>query len=211
MRYSRHYRRRPRPWLPYAVIVGLLLLSAYWAGNRFSGQEGEPQQGDDPPLTGPTQAEASGLAPDRITPETALIYVTQYASTGRVEERVSAPPESMLDLTREALAVMYPQWQIETFSSEQVVFRRVDNGVDPVIRQEEEQRYRTLALRDGQIVVLAGRPHPEAGLRLADLTLLRETDIDASHLRADDAERLSAGVVVEGDEEVARNLEGYLN
>lgn len=211
MRYTRHYRRRQRPWLPYAAIAGLLLLSAFWAGNRFSGSGGQP--GDDQARdgTGGTPVAAANAPAERITADTRFVYVTQYTSTGRVEEQSAAPPESMIDLTREALAMLYPQWEIETFSAEQVVFRRVDHGVDPLVRAEEEERYRTLAVRDGYIVVLAGRPHPEAGLTLADLPLLQETGLDASRLRAEDAERLEKGVVVEGDDEVARNLEGYLN
>lgn len=211
MRYSRHYRRRQRPWLPYAAVAGLLLLSAYWAGNRIGGPGADVGDVEPPGATGPTQVGAAGLTPDRITAETRFVYRTHYPSTGRVEEQVSAPPETMLDLTREALAVQYPQWDIEAFSAEEVVFHRVDNGVDPVVRSDEEQQYRTLTVRDGLIVVLAGRPHPEAGLTLADLPLLETTGIDASRLRADDAERLERGVVVEGDGEVARNLEGYLN
>lgn len=211
MRYSRHYRRRQRPWLPYVAIAGFVLLAAYWGGTRISGGGDGLQEPDRPGVTGRPLAEAAGLSEDRITAATEFVYVTQYASTGRVEQQTAAPPDTMVDLTREALAVLYPQWQIETFSTEQVVFRRVDNGVDPVIRQEEEQRYRTLAVREGQIVVLGGRPHPEAGIGLGDLPLLRETGIDTGRLRADDAERLTAGVVLEGDDEVARNLEGYLN
>lgn len=211
MRYSRHYRRRQRPWLPYMAIACVLLLSAYWAGNRFSGtreQPGEDQAADGP---GRKPVAAANVPVERITAETKFVYVTQYSSTGRIEEQSAAAPETMIDLTREALAMHYPQWEIETFSAEQVVFRRTDHGVDPLVRAEEEERYRTLAVRNGYIVVLAGRPHPEAGLTLADLPLLQETGLDASRLRAEDAERLEKGVVVEGDSEVARNLEGYLN
>lgn len=155
--------------------------------SRLEGQERDKQEEIEMPV--------DRLSRDKITPNTRLIFKTEYTECGHtVVERKKTPAE-IVNLDKEELARYYQNgWEIDKFSSEEVVLTREITGICP--------EHFLLGVQDGYVAVYGfnedGKPE-----------LKEITDIPISILRLNDQNNLRKGILVDSMEEVDRLLEEF--
>lgn len=134
-----------------------------------------------------------------LQPGATITYRTEYRWCGH-HSTISVPAGSTLvgaDASR--IRELLPGWHLRYMDASSVLLVRSVEALCP-----EDAPYRTVVLREGRVAVYYGRrPHEEA---IKEITHLREEDL----LDADKA-RLRQGVVVRGDQEVRRLLEGLID
>ncbi len=139
------------------------------------------------------------LPPARLVstgPGTLFVFETEYPACGRRLSRAEPAGAARSGLGREDLARRYPGWEVTAFTPGRVILRRVVAG--PCSRDLD---YRTVTLRDGRVVVLAGRPEEPGDVLLV-------TDITADRLLPADRAKLERGVLLRSEEETWLFLEG---
>lgn len=139
------------------------------------------------------------LPPARLVstgPDTLLVFETDYSGCGRHLTRAEAAGADRAGLDREGLARRFPGWEVVSFTPGRVVLRRSEAGPCP-----PDLRYRTIALRGGRVVIMAGRPE-------APGPVLTVTDITVDRLLPADRQKLERGFMVDSEEEAWRFLEG---
>lgn len=129
-------------------------------------------------------------------PQTLIVLKISYPACGEEEVRTVEAGAVLAGLHRGELLSRFPGYEAEVFRAGQVVLRRVQDGPCP-----DSVSYRTIGLRDGRVVVFAGRPESPG-------RLLHDTGILVDNLLPADREKLSRGIVVRGEAEVWRVLEG---
>lgn len=129
-------------------------------------------------------------------PGTLFVFETEYPACGRRLSRAEPAGAARSGLGREDLARRFPGWEVADFTPGRVILRRVVAG--PCSR---ELQYRTVTLRDGRVVVLAGRPEAPGDVLLV-------TDITADRLLPADRAKLERGVLLQSEEETWLFLEG---
>lgn len=167
--------------------------AGYWAFSR--GPSGSPSRAEKPPSAGLSPVPE---APAEVVtgPETLIVLKTLYANCAEEATGAEVAGVGLAGLGRQELEKRFPGWDVETFRPGQVVLRKVVDGPCP-----EEVQYRTIGIREGKVVVFAGRPE-QLG------PVLRDTAIPASRLLPADREKLARGIVVRGEADVWRILEG---
>lgn len=149
------------------------------------------------PPAPPPAAEAPAVpAGARTNPYTVFTFRTLYPACRGEVARTEVAGTTGAGLSRAEVERRHPGWAVEVFRPAQVVLVRVEAGPCP-----EEAVYRTVTVRDGRVVVFAGRPG-----RLGPL--LQDTGIPVDRLLPRDREKLARGIEVQGDEGVWRLLEG---
>ncbi len=129
-----------------------------------------------------------------VGPETRLTYRVVYSSCGCQEEQDSNPaPFVGRDL--KALKAAVADYEVTLFSKDYVILTRTVDSLCP-----DMARYRYITITDGEVVVFYGKP--------PHLMVDYPTGVRVDQLRQEDKERLTAGVAVEGDEELFALLEG---
>lgn len=130
----------------------------------------------------------------RMTTDTRLIFKTLYTECGdTVVERKEVPAE-IVDFDRQMLEDYYAIWEIEQFSSEEVILTREIEGISP--------DHYLLGVQDSYVAVYEfgedGKP------------ILKEiTDIPLSILRLNDQHRLRNGILLDSIKEVNQFLEEF--
>lgn len=185
-------RGRRRRWAALASLAFLLLaagLSAfYWSGERA--RRARPSA---PP---PEDRRGEAVAEAVTGPQTVIVFRTAYTGCSQEVTRTEMAGAALAGLHRQELARRFPGWEVALFRPGQVLLRQVRPGPCP-----EGIGDRTITVRDGRVVVFAGRP-PRLG------ELLWDTGIKVESLLPADREKLDRGLVVHGDTEVWRVLEG---
>lgn len=210
-------RRRRSGWLwgLALILISLVLGAMVYTGLLFFRNAPAPVSPPISPVEPPTgislepvQIAKNGLpepypkAP-KIQVDTEMVYEYHYGATGKTRREVGAPTREMVGLNEAGLKQVYPQYQIKEFSTSRVILREEVAGMpDPDTLEQERKTYRTIKEKDGVVVVYAGRSH-------GGLTLLRSTSIKTSVLPKEARDQLAKGLVVKGEEEVARYLEGF--
>jgi hypothetical protein len=186
------------------VLFVLLLLSLFWVGFSIGASLGglpAPRtpflDGPAPPDVGapPGQVDAPSL-PVYTADRTVLTFITSYTECGCTERESRTAGDELAGLEESSLAARLDGWAVAAFSGSAVELHRVITGLCP-----EMTTYRTLGVHDGKVAVFLGRP--TTGL------LLREvTNIPVETLPYADRDRLAAGIVVRGDQDIEVYLEG---
>ena len=208
-------RRRSNAWVlgVLAVAAGVALALAFLWYTQPLPRRVPPEPPVSPESSSRVAATLESTLVPRIGPATQVVYRIRYAQTGEVVSEARAPEAEMLNLTLEGLKRLYPQYSVEEFSSRRVILARTVARSEPVPRAEPHppvaqpeapgpQTYRTIGLHEGYVAIFKGRPGTGA-------SLLRVTSIPAERLPWGERERLTKGIEVQGDEEVAQYLEGY--
>jgi len=125
-----------------------------------------------------------------------VLYRTTHLLCGCREEREVAVWPELVGCTREEFMRHLAGWTLLSFSPTRVeVERQVEDMCPDMVR------YRFLTIADGRVAVYYGRSREH-------LLLKEVTQVDARQLLPEDRELLEQGLVVEGDGEVERFLEG---
>ena len=125
-----------------------------------------------------------------------VVYRTTHLLCGCREEREVPVWPELVGCTREEFMKHLAGWTLLSFSPTRVeVERRVEDMCPDMVR------YRFLTIADGRVAVYYGRSREH-------LLLKEVTAVDARQLLPEDRELLERGLVVEGDGEAERFLEG---
>jgi hypothetical protein len=130
----------------------------------------------------------------KITPSTKLVYEYYYEADNQLVTEEEEPPYFLLNMTRNDLQSKFPDWQIQSFSSQEVIVRTYVKGQSP-------NRYR-IGIHNGYVAIFY--ENPVEGIYLKDVT---ETPV--ASLSQEEQEELAGGVVVLGDDELLLLLEDY--
>ena len=196
-----------------ALATALVLETGWWPGVNpnpslvqplGSGSQGEPisqPEGGSKPQSDPQPALGSGVAggvnsaPGVVVgPGTLVKYEIRYTTCDCTESE-EASPDSLLGKDLKAVRAAVPDYEVNLFTQDYVVFRKNVDTLCP-----EMDRYRHVTIKDGQVAVFYGKP--------PHLKLEYSTGLPAVQLRTEDLERLTAGVTVEGEEAALTLLEG---
>lgn len=128
----------------------------------------------------------------KVISSTKLIFQSYNQQEELVEEREEMPPYFLLDLTLSELQKYYPEWLILSFSDQEVVMRK---------NIEEENHY-IVGEQDGYITVFYEKEKNGVSIH-------EKTDTPVSSLSHEEQIRLNDGIVVIGEERLARILEDY--
>lgn len=187
----RRARERER-WRRVAAFSLAVLLVAgagalYWSAQRARDRTAPRGAGED----------GRDVAADPVTgPQTVIVFKTTWSGCGEETTRTETAGPALAGLRQADLARRFPGWEVAFFRPGQVILHQVREGPCP-----DGVGDRTIAVKDGRVVVYAGRPG-----RLGEL--LWDTGIMADALLPADREKLARGIVVRGDTEVWRVLEG---
>lgn len=153
------------------------------------------QKAEKKPSPAPPEEETVTVATQsKIQPSTKMIYQYYYPDDKVVEEQEDTPPYFLLDLTLTDMRKYYTDWQIVSFSSQEVVMRKIVQG-------KSNQRY-IIGEKDGYVAVFYEQP--QDGVVLHELT-----DTPLSALGEEEQQRLKDGIFVLGEDRLAKVLEDY--
>ncbi len=130
----------------------------------------------------------------KVSPNATFIYKTTYKKCGHSFKKYDVAPQVAINKTKEEIEKMYDNWEIESFSNEEIVFKKQENGICKehyVVRDEE-----------GQIVI---KTLDEDG----NETILERTGIIVRYLPQNDRQDIEKGVFINGHEELNKYLENF--
>ncbi len=131
---------------------------------------------------------------EKIMSTTNIVYEYYYTEDGKTERTEEEPPYFLLNLTEKALADKLSDWEILSFSTDEVVLRKN-------VSAKSDQHYIVSDL-DGYVAVFYETPIN--GTRLKEMT---NTPIIA--LSQVEQNRLKEGIYISGKEELIKILEDY--
>lgn len=192
---------RPRAPLLLSAFFGAAVLAAGAASGWFLATDRGRLRSAPAPSPGadaapPGERTASTPLGPVTDPQTALVFKVRYPACGGEVVRTEAAGAARAGLGRVDVERRHPGWRVEVFGPAEVILTRSQDGPCP-----DEAVYRTIAARDGRVVVYAGRPGGHG-------PLLQDTGISVDRLLPADREKLSRGIEVRGEEGVWRLLEG---
>lgn len=130
----------------------------------------------------------------RIETRTKMVYEYVYPEDGVIESSEEEAPYFLLNMDEEKLRGVFQDWEIKSFSRDEVVMRKVLEGASA-------QHY-IVGVQDGYVSVFY--QNPVNGTALKEIT---NTPVTA--LSGEEQSRLAQGVLVSGEEELIRVLEDY--
>ncbi|MEW6547168.1 MAG: BofC C-terminal domain-containing protein [Bacillota bacterium] len=125
-----------------------------------------------------------------------VLYRTTYLLCGYREEKEEPVWPELVGCTEQEFMTRHPGWTLVSFGPTRIELERQVDAVCP-----EMVRYRFLTISDGKVAVYYGRSRDH--LLLKELTTVR-----SESLLPEDRQLLQQGMVMEGDDQVARFLEG---
>lgn len=133
-------------------------------------------------------------APEKIEPATKMVYQYYYEDDGKIEITEEDAPYFLLDMTEEALREIFTEWELLSFSPQQVVMQKTMAG--------KSNQYYILGVQDGYVAVF----YTEAinGSNLKEIT-----GTPVLSLPAEEQRKLREGIQVEGYERLLKLLEDY--
>lgn len=134
------------------------------------------------------------MADNTINESTKMVYQYYYKDEGTMEESQEVPPYFLLGFDFNDMLEYYPDWQIVSFSGEEVVMRKI---VD-----EKKENSFIITQKDGYIAV-----YYEDENKGEILYQMTETPI--SVLTQEEQVRLNDGIIVKGEYELTKILAEY--
>ncbi|MFI3230856.1 MAG: BofC C-terminal domain-containing protein [bacterium] len=130
----------------------------------------------------------------KITPSTKMTYKYYYTEDQITQVVEDVPAYFLLNLSRESLEKTFPEWSIESFSSEEVILKKTIDG-------KSRQHY-IIKECDGHIAIY---------YNTQDLkNILKEvTGIPMESLSEDERNNVLKGIQVDGEENLIKFLENY--
>ena len=134
------------------------------------------------------------IADNTITESTKMVYQYYYKNEGVMEESEEVPPYFLLGFDFNDMLEYYPDWQIVSFSSKEVVMRKI-------VEERNEESF-IVTQKDGYIAVYY--EDKDEGRTLYEIT---ETPI--STLTHEEQVRINDGIIVKSEYELAKILAEY--
>lgn len=134
------------------------------------------------------------MADNTINESTKMVYQYYYKNEGTMEESEEVPPYFLLGFNFNDMLEYYPDWQIVSFSGDEVVMRKI---VD-----EKKENSFLITQKDGYIAV-----YYEDENKGEILYQMTETPI--SVLTQEEQVRLNDGIIVKGEYELTKILAEY--
>lgn len=134
------------------------------------------------------------MADNTINESTKMVYQYYYKDEGKMEESEEVPPYFLLGFDFNDMLEYYPDWQIVSFSSKEVVMRKI-------VEEKNEESF-IVTQKDGYIAVYY--EDKDEGRTLYEIT---ETPI--STLTHEEQVRINDGIIVKSEYELAKILAEY--
>lgn len=129
-----------------------------------------------------------------ISPNASIIFLKSYQECGHVIREKSEVPQTMVNLQEEDLKKQYSDWEIEAFSSKEIILSKEMEG-------SCGQHYK-IQEKDGYVTVYV--------IQLDGTLQIKEmTDIATKYLGQADQEKLKEGISAIGQEQLNSILEDY--
>jgi hypothetical protein len=146
-----------------------------------------------PTTPNPPPTQQTGGLP-RITPSTLMIYEYHIEGTDQFEIAEEFPSQFLLNMNRAQLAATFIDWQIISFSEDEVHLRQIISIAE---------RQFTISVYNGFIAVFYDND-------TSDSSKIKElTNRPISALPFEEQERLRVGITVTGNDELIRALEDF--
>lgn len=134
------------------------------------------------------------VSQEKITLSTKMVYEYYYEDDDKTEVLEEVPPYFLIDMTRINLEENFKDWQIQSFSSKEVVMRKNIKG-------QSSQHY-ILGEYEGYIAVFYQK-------EINGVNLKEITDTPVNSLSEEEQARLREGIRIEGNDELMKVLEDY--
>lgn len=146
------------------------------------------------------QAELSqlpiGQMTERVQADTIFEQTIHYTDCGEDETIREKASSEVVGMTRDEVAGLYHEWQIDSFTPKLVVLQLSVNGVC-----KEHRKTRFVGIRDGKVAIYYGTP--------TDKPIVKEiTAIEVTTLPLQVQQELEQGIVYQTEEERLRIMEG---
>jgi hypothetical protein len=129
--------------------------------------------------------------------DTNLVFTTENIATGQMETEARIPTKEETGLTQAALAALFPEWHIQSFSIREVnLVRKIYARIETVY-----------VLRAEQGVVAVYRRDVEGNQ--VEETLIQQTSIRVDMLPRSVQQDLAEGITVSSQEEIEHLMEGW--
>lgn len=138
--------------------------------------------------------QTNGNETEKITPKTTIIFNKYYKKCGHLITRKEEATENMVNTTEEEFIDLYQDWNIEKFSSSEIILYKEfegECGEHYIVKENEDLIYIYRKESDG------------------NLTLIEETEISTKYLPQVDRARLINGVELNGKEELNSYIEDF--
>ncbi len=132
----------------------------------------------------------------RVATDTVMIFERNYLQCGHKTSEKQTATEGIVNLTEEELEIVYPQWEIQSFSSNQVILTA---DID-----EKCLKHYIVREYDGKIGVYYQSTIIENPLK-------QVVDINVSQLREEDRIKLKNGIFVDSDKALAQLIEDFMS
>lgn len=136
------------------------------------------------------------ISNDRVTPNSTLIFKTYYSKCDHYNEKKSIPTAEEINMDENALKLRYQDWELGSFSLENIVFNRV---IDAYCTN-----HYIIGIYGGNIAVFQ---YDEDGEKI----LKEETEISIAIFTPEDQKALQDGIVADSEEELYLKIEGFSN
>lgn len=185
-----------------AIFIGLLIavfIIAFLAGILSNNNEkqdiGTANILDEPQneITRNEILQTSATA-EKTTPNTVLVLEKYYTVCDHTISNIVAIPEDMINLSKEEIVKNYPDWEVETFSKDEIVlYKEIDDFCDEHYILKEE---------NGQINIYKIDSEGKE-------TLKEKTELSVEYLTETDKITLKSGIMVYGKEELNKIIEDF--
>ena len=138
--------------------------------------------------------EETNFEEEKVDYDCKLILKTKYNTCGHYDVSTNKVPIELVNLTREELEKMYPDYELKQFSNKEIILSREVTGIC--------KEHYVIKLEDG-IVEIYYKDENEY------LKFYRSTDICKEYLADEDIEKLEQGIPVYGKEALRLALEDY--
>lgn len=131
---------------------------------------------------------------EKISPNCEVIFKTYYKDCGHIIEKKEIIKETDVNLTETELADRFPQWEIQKFTSKEIVlYREVNEFCNEHYALKEENGYIALYEVDKE----------------NNEKLLKITDIPTAYLEYKDQEKIKEGIMIYTKKELNKTVEDY--
>lgn len=131
---------------------------------------------------------------EKISPNATLILKRQYKECGHIIKKYETIPDDVVNLTKEELELKYEDWQIEEFTSANIVLIKEEDGFC-------DEHY-ILKPKDGLIAIY--KIDEQGNEKLEEIT-----GISIEYLTESDQAKINKGIIIYGREELNSIIEDY--
>ena len=131
---------------------------------------------------------------EKTTPNTIMVLKKKYSTCGHVISSRASIPEEMVNLTKESVSEKYSEWEIEEFTTNQIVLMKAVDGFcnEHYLLIEEDESINLYILNE-----------------MGEKKLKKTIDIVIEYLPETDKITLKNGIMIYGKDNLNKILEDY--